>query len=425
MPSPLPQTAPAPPTPAIAPAIAVENVTKLFARVEGRVDTLKEGMLASLMRTNRRDLVVALDHIDLKIERGEIFGLIGPNGSGKSTLLKLIAGISQPTSGRVTTDGRVLGLIELGAGFHPDLSGEENVRLQGSIYGLRADEIKKRMGSILAFAELEDFRHMPVRHYSSGMFIRLGFAIAIHCEPRILLVDEVLAVGDQSFQERCMREIDRRRREGMTIVLVTHYLEQTERVCDRICWLEKGRVRLLGKVGEVVTAYFDDLLDNRHSRTQGLLDRQAITAGAPGRYGNGKARIERLRVFGADGRMRTHFRRGEAMTLEVDYTAQPGIGAVDCTLPIVTMDSLLVGYTRLVHQGEPSRPVEGRGSVRLRFGTLPLLPGRYELSIALSPPENPWVHYDVLYKLFYISIRPEEDWDTIAPLAMEPTLEGE
>jgi hypothetical protein len=222
-----------------------------------------------------------------------------------------------------------------------------------------------------------------------------------------------------------MREIERRRRRGLTILLVTHYLEQAERLCNRIAWLEAGRLRRLGTVIDVVAAYYEDLLERRYPRSQGLWDRQAIAAGVPGRYGSGKAVIRRLRTLDADGAMRTHFRRGESMRLEVEYEARPETEAVDCALPMAASDGLMVAYLRSVDQGPPSRPVDGKGRISLTFDTLPLLPGRYELSLALSAPDNPWDHYDVLYKIFFISIQPEADWDAIAPLDMPPKLDGD
>jgi ABC-type polysaccharide/polyol phosphate transport system ATPase subunit len=405
-------------------AVLVQGVTKVFARAERHSGSIKQGALSALSRRRRPgDWITALDGIDLTIHRGEIFGVIGPNGSGKSTLLKLIAGISEPTTGQARVAGRVLGLIELGAGFHPDLTGEENVRLQGALYGLTARQVTERMESILHFAGLEDFRHMPVRHYSSGMFVRLGFAIAIHCDPEVLLVDEVLAVGDQSFQERCMREIDRRRRRGLTIVLVTHMIEQAERLCDRIAWLEEGKLRMAGPTPSVVAAWRRDLIERRYSKSQGDFDEAANATGVPGRYGSGRARIERFRLLGPDGVERACVRRGDRVALEIDYACDADIQAVDCALALVTTNCLLIDYRRMTHDGPPSRSVDGRGSVRLELGPLPLMPGRYEITVGLSDPADPTNLYDMLYKLFYLAIEPEEDWDPVAPLELAPTVE--
>jgi len=405
-----------------APAIALRGVTKLYRRTEGRAGTLKENLLASLSRRERRDLITALDDVNLEVAPGDSIGLIGPNGSGKSTLLKLIAGITQPTRGTVATRGTVLGLIELGAGFHPDLTGVENIRLQGAIYGFGAREVEAQIDSILDFAGLSDFRHMPVRHYSSGMYMRLGFAIAVHARPDILLVDEVMAVGDQDFQERCLRAIKRLRAEGMTLVLVTHFPEHIERICDRVAWIDGGRIVRLGPAGQILAAYQRDLIERRYARSAGPLDTEAMTVGAAGRFGSEEARIEAVRLLDADGRPCMNFRRGAPMTIELDYTARPGIEAVDLTIPLEAIDRIFLTVWRAETDGALGRPAQGRGRFRLEIASLPLLPGRYGITFALSPPGRPSDHYSLLYKMFIFSVEPEPGWDTIAPLELKPAL---
>jgi ABC-type polysaccharide/polyol phosphate transport system ATPase subunit len=232
-------------------------------------------------------------------------------------MLKLIAGITTPTEGTVRTAGRVIGMIELGTGFHPELSGEDNIRLQGAIYGLSARQIEERMEAILDFAELDDFRAMPVKHYSSGMFVRLGFAIAVNTEPDVLLVDEVLAVGDLQFQEKCLRRIRAMRERGMTLVLVTHFPEQAERVCERVVWLDGGRVARSGPAAQVLAEYHDDLIRKRYAQSEGRLDdREIYCVGLPARYGSGGARIEQVRILNAAGEPRASFRRNEPLAIE-------------------------------------------------------------------------------------------------------------
>ncbi|MCE5229446.1 ABC transporter ATP-binding protein [bacterium] len=402
-------------------AVSLRGVSKIYSRTEARADTIKEKLISSLSLRQRSDIIAALDEVDLDIARGEAFGLIGANGSGKSTMLKLIAGITTPTRGTVEAAGRILGLIELGAGFHPELTGEENIRLQGSIYGLTAAEVESRIEPILAFAELSDFRAMPVKHYSSGMYVRLGFAIAMHIEPDILLVDEVLAVGDQDFQERCLREIRRLRDKGVTIVFVTHYPEQAERLCNRVAWMEQGRVRTLGPATEILAAYHDDTIGRRYAGSQGILDSAIITAGLPGRFGTGEARIEAVRITDAFGRPRSNFRRGEPIRIEVDYKAGPGVTELDCTIPVDSVsDGTNLTWWRALRDGGVIKPgADGRGTFRIDVPDPMLLAGRYRMTISLSAPARPNEHMDVLYRLFHFSIESDPEWDTVAPVELK------
>ncbi len=412
------------PVTASAPAIRLAGVTKVYSRTEARADTLKERLISSLSVRQRSDLVIALEDINLGITPGELLGLIGPNGSGKSTLLKIIAGITRPSQGSVHTEGRILGLIELGAGFHPELTGDENIRLQGAIYGLDAAQVEAAIEPILDFAELRDFRSMPVKHYSSGMYVRLGFAIAMHARPDLLLVDEVLAVGDQDFQERCLREIRRLNAAGVTILFVTHYPEQAERLCDRVLWLEGGQTRMLGPATDVLAAYHDDMIGRRHGRSQGRLDRNVIMAGVAGRYGSGEARIEAVRLLDQANRPRTSFRPGESFRFEIDFSAQPGIDRLGCTIPIDDVrDGFMVSLTHAERDyGLIDVGPDGRGTIRVEFDNPPLLAGRYRVTIALSPPNRPSEHYDVLYRLFHLVIDSDPDWETVAPIQLRPRL---
>jgi ABC-type polysaccharide/polyol phosphate transport system ATPase subunit len=203
----------------------------------------------------RREEFWALREIDMNVRRGSFIGLIGPNGSGKSTLLRIIAGIFPPTRGEVTVRGRVAPMIELGVGFHPDLTGRENIYLNTSLFRLSRRETDAIVGDVVAFAELEDFIDLPIKNYSSGMYMRLGFAVAVHLDPEVLLIDEVLAVGDARFTERCLKRMDEIRRKGRTIILVSHSLELVRRLCDRACLLVHGRIRADGDPAQVIARY--------------------------------------------------------------------------------------------------------------------------------------------------------------------------
>ncbi|MCR2831030.1 ABC transporter ATP-binding protein [Acidithiobacillus ferrooxidans] len=230
-------------------AVIVDHVSKDFILRHNRAFGIKTRFLSIFHpgKRERRERFQALQDVNFTVEKGEALGLLGPNGSGKSTLLQIIAGILPPTGGKVLADGRVAPLIQLGVGFNPELTGLENIYLNASLYGFRNNEVKKRLDGIVAFSELETFIDTPLKHYSSGMQMRLGFSVAIHLDPDILLADEILAVGDQSFQDKCHDKIAELRRNGMTLILVSHSPEQVEKFCNQFVRMEHGRVAETGQ----------------------------------------------------------------------------------------------------------------------------------------------------------------------------------
>ena len=244
-------------------AITITNVSKLYRKYAYRrqFSTLKSALLKGNLASELSpdEVFHAVNAVSLTVAKGSTLGLIGRNGSGKSTLLKLIAGITKPTTGMVEVGGRISALIELGAGFHPEISGRENVFINGVMLGLTTGEIRKRFDEIVEFAELEDFIDAPVKTYSSGMYMRLGFAVAVHVNPDVLLVDEVLAVGDEGFSLKCLDKFAEFKRRGKTIVLVTHGLGMVERFCDEAAWLDGGKLRGTGDPRRVVHAYTTDV----------------------------------------------------------------------------------------------------------------------------------------------------------------------
>jgi ABC-type polysaccharide/polyol phosphate transport system ATPase subunit len=249
-------------------AIELQGVSKAFLHRRNPGRHLKVRLLGLIHARHReqRELFWALRDVDLTVRRGECLGLIGPNGSGKSTLLRVIAGIFSPTAGRVAVRGRVTPMIELGVGFHPDLTGRENVYLNTSLYGLSRRDTDGIYDAIVDFAELAEFMELPVKNYSSGMHVRLGFAVAAHLEPDILLVDEVLAVGDERFQQKCLARMQDVRRRNTTVVLVSHGMETVERMCDRACLLVRGALDLEGEPGKVIARYREVLASRTGSR---------------------------------------------------------------------------------------------------------------------------------------------------------------
>src|SRR5688572_17731629 len=253
-------------------AIEVTDVQKIYRRYGRRrsFGTLKSALLSgALFRDLRPDETLqALDGVTFEVPAGRTFGIIGRKGSGKSTMLKLIAGIGKPTAGTVRVNGRVSALIELGAGFHPEISGRENVFINGMMLGLSRKAIAERFDEIVAFAELEAFIDAPVKTYSSGMYMRLGFAVAINVDPDVLLVDEVLAVGDQAFTHKCLAKFDEFRKSGRTILIVTHSLDMVARFCDDALWLDRGKVRGRGTPQQVIDAYLTDIARIEHEAQQ-------------------------------------------------------------------------------------------------------------------------------------------------------------
>src|SRR5215208_1323133 len=244
------------------PAIELAHVTKVYRRYGGKhFSTLKSALLQrSLVRDLRpSETFTALADVTFTVPKGSTFAVIGRNGSGKSTALKLVAGITKPTSGSVRVDGRISALIELGAGFHPEISGRENVYINGIMLGLTKREVEDRFDDIVDFAELREFIDAPVKTYSSGMYMRLGFAVAVHVDPDVLLVDEVLAVGDEGFTHKCLDKFADFKRRGKTILLVTHSLGLVEKFCDEALWMDGGRTKVQGDPKRVVGAYITDV----------------------------------------------------------------------------------------------------------------------------------------------------------------------
>ncbi len=237
--------------------IEVKNVSKKFKIYHDKATTLKERLL--FLRSKRADVFWALQNIDLTIEKGQTIGLIGHNGSGKSTLLKLITKIIYPTSGEIVTKGRVSSLLELGAGFHPDFSGRENIYINASIFGLSKKEIDKRLDDIIKFSELSEFIDSPIRTYSSGMYTRLAFSVAVHVDPDILLIDEILAVGDVNFQKKCISKIKEFKAKGVTMVFVSHNMNDVLEICDKVVWLDKGKIIDYGDTETVANKYLEEM----------------------------------------------------------------------------------------------------------------------------------------------------------------------
>ena len=334
--------------------------------------SLKEAILRR-ERPQTRELW-ALRDVDLKVHPGEAFGIVGPNGSGKSTLLKLLAGIFAPSAGELQVGGRVGSLIEIGAGFHPEFTGVENVYLNAAIYGLKRSYVDEHLDEIIHFAELEAFADVPVRTYSSGMYMRLGFSVAMHVQPDVLLLDEVLAVGDEAFQQKCYAKIWEFKRGGGTIVFVSHDQAAVERVCDRALLLDHGRCVEAGLATDVVSAYHRRLVS-------------VSTASVAHRDGDdrGPCRVHEVRAVAGDGAIRDRFTEGEPMALEVWLYADDGLEDGRVTLGLRDSDGRALGSQSV--EGVRLRPAELE-RLRLHFPGLPLREGRFFVDVVVGTDDG-------------------------------------
>ncbi|MGH9212804.1 MAG: ABC transporter ATP-binding protein [Acidimicrobiales bacterium] len=354
-------------------AIEVEDVAKRFRLIHERNSTLKATIFNGFRRTVHEDFW-ALKGVSFDIASGSTYGLIGHNGSGKSTLLKCMARIYRPDRGQIAMRGKVSALLELGAGFHPELSGRENVYLNGSILGLSKRDIDARFDDIVGFAGLEEFIDTPVKNYSSGMFVRLGFSVAITVEPDILLVDEILAVGDESFQQRCLEKFAELRRGGRTIVIVTHSLDSVRNMCERAAWLDHGSLVKEGDAYEVTSAYLASVHDDR--RASDL----AAGAAAADVQDDGGWRICQLQLI-VDGRDVDVAASDGELTFRVEIEAAADD---DVALAIDVHRTDGVHAAAPVHRFATKRA--GRHVVEYRVPRLALAGGTYDISVRLLDP---------------------------------------
>jgi ABC-type polysaccharide/polyol phosphate transport system ATPase subunit len=353
--------------------ILVDRVSRRFRVYPKAQRTLKDAILSG-GRTGARD-VWALRDVSLQVDPGDAVGLVGRNGSGKTTLLRLMSQIVKPTTGRVATGGRVASLLELGAGFHADFTGRENVYLNGSIHGLSRSRVSEVMDEIVAFAELEEFIDLPVRTYSSGMYMRLGFSVAAHIEADVLLLDEVFAVGDEQFQRKCFGKIAEFKNRGGTILFVSHDAQAVERLCDRAVLLRQGSVAFDGPTSDAIAEYRRLLAaDASPDELEGGLRE----------WGTGEARILSASLLDVDGDERLQFAAGEPMTVRLVVEAEPGIDAPVVTLELRDDGGLVLGSVAQETRELGWEQGSGMRELRFRLDRLPLADGRFHLRVALA-----------------------------------------
>jgi ABC-type polysaccharide/polyol phosphate transport system ATPase subunit len=368
--------------------LEIDGVSKRFRLRSERPSSLKRRLLSS---HRAAEDFWALRDVSFDVREGGSTGLVGHNGSGKTTLLKCIAGILRPTSGRISYRGRVAALLELGAGFHPELTGRENVYLNASFLGLSRRETDHVYDEIVAFSELDGFMQSQVKFYSSGMLVRLGFAVAVHVEPDILLVDEVLAVGDEAFQKRCLDRISAFQREGRTIVLVTHALDTVIDVCDRAVMLDHGEVHIDDRPAEVV----------RELRRVLLSDDPDFVP----EEGSGELEIADVRISdGAGGPVGT-IRPGEGLSVEVDVAVHQPVEALDASLAVLSgASNRPVVIARTAELGLSIGPVDRGTRIRFRLPPADWEPGRYFVSVGLQSPEGH--RYHIQTQRYFFQVEP-------------------
>jgi ABC-type polysaccharide/polyol phosphate transport system ATPase subunit len=439
------------------PAIELINVSKTYRRYGGRqFSTLKSALLSGdlVKQLRPEETFQALKNVSFEVPKGCTYGVVGRNGSGKSTTLKLVAGITKPTDGQVHVRGRISALIELGAGFHPEISGRENVFINGIMLGLSKREIQKRFDEIVEFAELKDFIDAPVKTYSSGMYMRLGFAVAIHVDPDVLLVDEVLAVGDEGFTHKCLDKFGEFKRRGKTILLVTHSLGLVERFCDEAVWLDAGEKKAEGDPKRVVGIYVTDVARQEEQFLRQADAKAKEAAGASGdaavddvakpvdatevaadmnmagegRWGSGGVEISSVEFRTAEGQPTQVFHTGEAMQVQLAVKAAAPVRDFVFGIGIFTADGVPVYGTNTDIEELESDRLEGESLVSLNIESLDLVEGTYKLDVAVHKRDGAPYDYHRLLHTFRVKsrikdvgiYRPKHTWKFSSTVRFKP-----
>ena len=417
-------------------AIEVRNVTKYFKSYEDKAHRLRERIVN--IGRNKYEKRLILDDISFDVKKGEAIGLIGKNGCGKSTTLKMLTKILKPNSGTIEMAGRVSSLIELGAGFHPDLTGRENIYINASIFGIKAKEVDKRLDDIIRFSELEEYIDNPVRTYSSGMYMRLAFAVAINVEADILLIDEILAVGDQAFQTKCFNKLKSLKDDGVTIVLVSHSIDQVQKICDRAVWIEKGKIRSDGPVKGVCKEYLEEMEANRKKRAElealsvrkkeeekiaGIED-EAERKDAEEKYnkylscrdicaqcgpdarrdGTGEVRFTNVSLVDDSGEKRLEFVCGDKIDIVMEYEAEDNFidKDLDFVIGITKSDWTYIYGTKIIETRGTYVKAKKKGKVIFTIDGLNILPATYFLDVRIRNTKDE--NIDNIYSLIEFKV---------------------
>jgi len=395
-------------------AIEVKEVEKYFKVYMDKGDTLKEKVLFN--RRRRYEERAILNGISFQIPKGQAVGFVGKNGCGKSTTLKLLSRILRPNSGTVTVNGRVSSLIELGAGFHPDMSGRENIYINATIFGLTKEEVDSRLEEIIRFSELEDFIDNPVRTYSSGMYMRLAFAVAINVSAAVLLVDEILAVGDVSFQKKCFERLREIKEQGTTIVIVSHSMDQLYNICDRLIWLEEGKVREDGEPRLVGMHYLDSMEEERIARLakesveklrgereNSILQLTQNVHPEARRDGTQEVYFTKVELLDKDGKPCQIFDTGDEVVLACSYATGLDRPEANFNMDFVRDNWQYCYGSCLCKAGGALPRLKPEGKVTMKIAHLMLLPGKYYLDVGINGPKGEL--YDNVRNILQITVR--------------------
>lgn len=398
-------------------AIDVKDITKKFKIYYDKGSQLKERLL--FRKRSRYEERMVLKGISFQIKKGEAVGLIGHNGCGKSTTLKLLTRIMYPDSGTITMNGRVSSLIELGAGFHPDMSGRENIFTNAAIFGLTKKEIDSRLNDIISFSELEEFIDNPVRTYSSGMYMRLAFSVAINVDADILLIDEILGVGDANFQAKCFNKLREIKASGTTIVIVSHSLGQIEQICERSIWIHDGLIRAEGPPKEIDLEYLEYMGLKLQENTAKEMQKKNEEASEKksesktedteqeaykNRWGSGQARITGIKAYTENGSQQRVFRTGEKIILKVNYSVKEKVEDAVFGIGIFNRDGVQCYGTNTRIDKLNSFDIDKDGVFEIALEEMNLLPGEYLLDIAIESGDGiPIDYFREAYKIEMIS----------------------
>jgi lipopolysaccharide transport system ATP-binding protein len=382
-------------------SIIVEQLSKRYELGALQRETQLRDQLVQFLRTPfrrraPREIIWALRDVSFSVQEGEVVGIIGRNGAGKSTLLKVLSRITYPTSGRVRARGRVASLLEVGTGFHEELTGRENIFLNGSILGMKKREVEAKLDAIVTFAGVERFIDTPIKRYSSGMRLRLGFAVAAHLEPDVLIVDEVLAVGDAAFQKKCISAMQDLRGGGRTVLFVSHNMAAVENLCSRGIWISNGQIRMDGPTHAVIEAYMATFASPGSASSElGAVD---------GRRGGGEIRYTRFEFLSSDGELQSVTRAGKPIVFRLHYRASEDIERPSFGIKISTeLGTTVTDTSTWLHGLDIPLVPAGVGYVDLEIGSLNLIPGRYQISLWMNSCVRTHM-YDVLENAVHLEV---------------------